>query len=169
MKTFLISDTHFGHGNILTFKRLTGEALRNFSSVEEMDEIMVQNWNNAVGQGDKVYHLGDVTFSNKKLVDVFNRLNGRKVLIKGNHDNLKLAQYQKYFYDIRAYHVLDKLVLAHVPIHPESLRRWRGQVHGHTHDTYLENPKYYNVCVETTNYAPVDFEEIREYFKTVSD
>lgn len=75
MTVFLISDTHFGHANIIKY------AGRPFDSVEEMNEAMVDNWNSVVKQGDKVYHLGDVTMNSKSL-DILSRLNGRKVLIR---------------------------------------------------------------------------------------
>lgn len=179
MKTFLISDTHFGHSNILTFIDNRGNKLRDFNSIEEMDETLIDNWNKVVNKNDKVYHLGDLTFSNKKLNEIMPRLNGTKVLIKGNHDNLKLHQYAQYFKDIRAYHVLDKFVLSHIPIHTDSVSRWRANIHGHLHSeivTYVtegdygelysvEDTRYINVSVEQINYTPIDFEEIRSRFK----
>ena len=165
MKTFLISDTHFGHANILTFKNSDGTPVRDFSSLEEMNETMVERWNSAVSPGDKVYHLGDVLFTKKWLDIILPRLNGTKVLIKGNHDNLKLSQYQQYFKDVRAYWVLDKLVLSHVPIHPESLSRWKANIHGHLHNNSLNDPMYFNVSVEKINYTPVDFEYIRSIYE----
>jgi calcineurin-like phosphoesterase family protein len=166
MKTFLISDTHFGHANMLNFKRADGSPLRVFKDVVHMNEVMINNWNNVVGPDDKVYHLGDVGFKNATyLASTLSRLNGTKVLIKGNHDTQKLNLYQRFFKDVRAYHILDKLLLAHVPIHPRSLERWKGQVHGHLHDWDLGDPKYLNVSVERINYTPVDFEWVREQFK----
>lgn len=163
-RTFLISDTHFNHTNILSFRKVNGEPLRLFSSTEEMNEVMIQNWNLVVGPKDKVYHLGDVAFKGAKALEILSRLNGDKVLIKGNHDIHKPSAYLQYFRDIRAYHILDKLLLAHVPVHPISLERWRGQIHGHLHDNVVGDIKYFNVSVEQINYTPIDFEEIREYF-----
>lgn len=173
MKTFLIGDTHFGHNNILTFLRDDGTKLRDFKSIEEMDETLIQNWNSVVGQKDKVYHLGDVGFKNyTRLATILDRLNGEKILIKGNHDNFKLVQYAQHFKDIRAYHILDKFVLSHIPIHPESLKRWKANIHGHLHsDIIVSDPwkypeaVYINVSAEQINYTPIDFEEIRSRFK----
>lgn len=162
MKTFLISDTHFGHANILTFKDKDGKPIRPFQSLEQMNETMIDNWNRVVSPVDKVYHLGDVLFTKKWLDLIMPRLNGTKVLIKGNHDNLKLSQYAQYFKDVRAYWVLDKLVLSHVPIHPESLSRWKANVHGHLHNNTLTDPRYINVSVERINYTPINFEEIHD-------
>lgn len=166
MKTFLISDTHFGHGNILTFLNPDGTKVRDFSSVEEMNETMIENWNKTIGPQDKVYHLGDVLFTKKWLDLIMPRLNGNKVLIKGNHDNLKLSQYAQYFKEVRAYWVLDKFVLSHVPLHPKSVTRWKANIHGHLHNNSLNDPRYINVSVERINYTPIDFEEIREHFNS---
>ena len=168
MNTFLISDTHFFHDNILTFKREDGTPLRDFSSMKHMMQFMVDQWNSVVKPGDKVYHLGDTAFKNAGSLRVFADLHGDKVLIKGNHDVLKPAQYLSYFRDIRAYHVLDKILLAHIPIHPDSLARWKGQVHGHTHNNNLKDKRYFNVSVENINYTPIPFEEVRKYFNELS-
>jgi calcineurin-like phosphoesterase family protein len=165
-KTFLISDTHFGHGNILTFYNSDGSKVRDFNDLDEMNEIMIQNWNNVVSDEDKVYHLGDVVFTKKWLDLILPRLNGTKILIKGNHDNLKLSQYQQYFKDVRAYWVLDKFILSHIPIHPESLSRWKANIHGHLHTNALNDPRYFNVSVEQINYTPINFEEIKALYDT---
>ena len=158
---FMISDTHFSHANILTFLEKDGSNTRVFSCVEEMDETMVDNWNRVVRPVDKVYHLGDVCFKNVHL-DILGRLNGTKVLIKGNHDTLKPAQYLKYFKDIRAYHVMDKFVLSHIPLYPDSVNRWKGNIHGHVHRNTLPDPRYINVCVENIGYTPIAFDTIRK-------
>ena len=150
---FLISDTHFGHANIIKY------ADRPFDTVEEMNEVMVENWNSVVKQGDKVYHLGDVTMNSKSL-DILSRLNGRKVLIKGNHDIQKLKFYTPHFYDIRGSHELDNFVLTHIPVSDTQKLRYKGNIHGHTHEKNLEDPWYFNVSVEQINYTPIAFDEI---------
>lgn len=166
MDTWVISDTHFWHENILNFKQKDGTKLRVFNSVQDMNEVMVRNWNAVVRPDDKVYHLGDVGFSSfARIKEIFDRLNGRKVLIKGNHDAFKLSQYQQLFKDVRAYHVLDKVLLAHIPVHPLSLGRWKGQVHGHLHALVVPDNRYLNVSVERTKYTPVNFHEVRKYFE----
>ena len=163
---FLISDTHFGHTNILSFLKKDGTKLRHFNSVEEMDETLINNWNSVVSKEDKVYHLGDVNFcSFTKLKEIFDRLNGTKVLIKGNHDDkLTLNQFSQLFKDVRAYHILDKYILSHIPIHPESLYRWKANIHGHLHNNIIDDPRYINVSVERINYTPISFEEIRNNY-----
>lgn len=172
---FLISDTHFGHSNILTFTDNDGKRLREFDTVEEMDELMVERWNSVVRPQDKVYHLGDVVM-HKRALPILARLNGEKVLIKGNHDKEKLALYTPYFKDVRGTHQFDGMILSHIPIHPNSLARWGTNVHGHLHsnvvtkETYwagLETPhvepdlRYFCVSVEQINYTPISLEDLK--------
>lgn len=166
--TFLISDTHFGHSNILDFKQANGEPVRPFKSVVEMDETMIENWNRVVKPEDKIYHLGDVAFKVATL-RTLERLNGRKVLIKGNHDTLKPSQYAKYFYDVRGYHIMDKCLLSHIPIHPSSMSRWRRNIHGHLHNNLVmldgqPDERYINVCVEQINYTPIPWDVVRQSY-----
>ncbi len=165
---FLISDTHFGHSNILTFKQNDGTNLRIFDSVEHMDETMVANWNSVVRPQDKIYHMGDVCINNKHL-PILNRLNGIKVLVKGNHDIAKLSQYALYFKDVRAYHVLDKMIMSHIPVHPHSQGRYRANIHGHLHSNNImlgdkKDPFYFNVSVEQINYTPIPLETVKKHF-----
>lgn len=168
--TFLISDNHFGHDNFLSFQDEAGNKIRTFSNVEEMDEHMIEKWNSVVKPSDKVYHLGDVCFSFKVLEKIMPRLNGIKVLIKGNHDNLKMSQYMQFFKDVRASHQLDKFVLTHIPIHTDSIGRGaKGNIHGHTHERCvmldgIKDSRYINVCVEQTNYTPISLEELKSKY-----
>jgi calcineurin-like phosphoesterase family protein len=151
---------------MMNFKRADGiTPLRHFTDVTEMDQTLIQNWNSVVGMTDKVYHLGDV-FINKKFAYILNQLNGDKVLIKGNHDIFDLDVYTNHFRDIRAYHVLAKCVLSHVPVHDSQLIRFKANIHGHLHDRVVRDkfgnpdPLYKNVCVEHTNYTPVALDDL---------
>jgi calcineurin-like phosphoesterase family protein len=167
---WLISDMHFGHANIIKFTRDDGTWLRPFSSVEEMDEHMIDNWNRVVNAKDRVYMLGDVVIKRKSL-HVLSRLNGRKVLIKGNHDIFPAEEYLGYVDDVRGYHVLDGMIMSHIPVHPDSLARFGCNIHGHLH--YREvvlpgekvDPRYFNVSVERINYTPISFEECKRIIK----
>ena len=164
---FFISDTHFGHLNILNFRGLDGELIRPFSSVEEMDELMVQNWNKTVRKVDKIYHLGDVVM-NRRCLPILERLNGRKVLLRGNHDIFKLKDYTPYFEDICAYKVYSNLgiIFSHIPIHSNQLNgRFRMNGHGHIHERVIDDKRYINLCVERNNYTPIELEEILERSK----
>jgi calcineurin-like phosphoesterase family protein len=161
---FLISDTHFGHENILTFKNSDDTYLRpGFQNIKEHDQFLIDNWNNTVKPEDKVYHLGDVSMTNfNHTKNIFDALNGEKVLIKGNHDKFKASQYLQIFKDIRAYGILDRYLLSHIPIHPDSLYRWSANIHGHLHGNKINDPKYINVSVEQINYTPISLEELSE-------
>lgn len=168
---FLASDHHFGHAKILTFTRKDGSPERVFSSVQEMDEHIVAQHNSVVRPSDKVYFLGDVAMSTKATsLSILDRMHGEKILIKGNHDLAKLSIYMQFFKDVRACHQLSGFLLSHVPIHPESLSRWKANVHGHTHSNRVmlgeaADPRYICVCMEQLdNYTPVSLEEINKRF-----
>lgn len=163
MNIWLISDTHFGHANILTFKTEDGSPLRSFSSVEEMDEHMVERWNSVVKPADHVYHLGDVAM-NPKCIPIVSRLNGHKRLVLGNHDHHVMKLYTPYFEKIFATRRLDNLLLSHYPVHPASISgKLIANVHGHVHkNEYDYGVKYFNVCVEMLDYTPIAFEDLKK-------
>lgn len=157
---FVISDTHFGHARMLEFKDKDGNPVRRFESAEEMDQYMVERWNSVVGPKDRVYHLGDVAI-NRRCIETVGRCNGKKVLIKGNHDIFRLKDYAPFFEDIRAYKVFHpKAILSHIPIHPDSLERFALNLHGHLHLQTLDDPRYLNMCVEHWDYTPQPLETI---------
>lgn len=122
---------------------------------------MVASWNATVGPKDKVYCLGDWAIR-RGSIKIAERLNGDKVLIKGNHDIFKLHDYAPYFRDIRAYHIMDKFVLSHIPVHKSQASRWRGNIHGHLHSNVVGDPWYSCVSVEQTDFKPILFEQARE-------
>ena len=175
---FLASDHHFGHEKICTvFKRPDGSPLRPFSCAGEMDEEMIKRHNEMVKPTDKCYFLGDVAI-NRKALKTLSRLNGDKVLIKGNHDIFKLEDYTPYFRDIRAYHVMNGCILSHIPVHVASLGRFGCNIHGHLHANRVMkargvdaktgeilysneiDPRYWCACVEQTDFAPILFDNI---------
>lgn len=161
---FIISDTHFGHENILGFKLEDGSSVRSFSDVHDMNETMVENWNKVVGDTDIVYHLGDVFFG--KGHEVLPRLKGRKRLVVGNHDNPKSEHIQKHFQKIMLWREFSdfKCVLTHVPVHESSLFKRSYNLHGHIHNGshrgLLEDERYINCCVEVNDYRPRAIEDI---------
>jgi calcineurin-like phosphoesterase family protein len=161
---FLTSDTHFGHLGVCTFTGDDGEKIRPWTDPEEMDEEMVRRWNETVRPNDKVYHLGDVVI-NRKALSIMHRLNGDKVLIRGNHDIFKDEDYREHFRELRAYHVMNGMILSHIPLHPDSLSRFGTNIHGHTHQRrvlYNGNidTRYHCVCVEQTDFRPILFEDV---------
>lgn len=167
---FFISDTHFYHANILKFTSKFGEPLRNFYDVAHMNEYMVKCWNSVVGKRDLVFHLGDVVVKwGDSYTDVLDRLNGRKILIAGNHDKHDTQVYLKSFERVEGmWTYKDGIILTHCPIHPSQLEyRFKLNVHGHVHKNSLDDKRYYNVSVEAIDYTPVSLDTIREYMKNV--
>ena len=170
---FLVSDTHFGHAGVCRFTRNDGfTKLRPWDDPAEMDEAMVKAWNERVKPTDKVYHLGDAVI-NRKALATLRRLNGDKVLIRGNHDIFRDDEYRQYFRELRAYHVMNGMILSHLPVHPDSLGRFGVNIHGHLHATRVMrslttcgrldqiDPRYHCVCVEQTpDFAPILFEDV---------
>jgi calcineurin-like phosphoesterase family protein len=180
---FLVSDTHFGHAGVCKFTRNDGVTkLRPWTDPDEMDEAMIQRWNDRVRPNDKVYHLGDVVI-NRRALKTLHRLNGDKVLIRGNHDIFPDVEYREYFRELRAYHVMSGMILSHIPVHVESLGRFGTNIHGHTHANRVMKPRgfdvktgamlysdkpdvrYHCVCVEQTDFAPILFEDVIERIK----
>ena len=176
---FLVSDTHFGHAGVCRFTRNDGVTkLRPWDDPQEMDEAMIAAWNDRVRPGDKCYHLGDVVI-NRKAMSTLSRLNGDKVLIRGNHDIFRDDEYRQYFRELRAYHVMNGMILSHIPVHPESLGRFGTNIHGHLHANRVKKARgvdartgetlysdevdvrYHCVCVEQTpDFAPILFEDV---------
>lgn len=158
---FITSDTHFGHENILKFKRHDGSPVRSFSNIEQMDNHLIIQWNSVVSKGDLVLHLGDVSFSGQVFDNIMPQLNGTKYLIRGNHDRFSEGRYRRYFNRILGCYVRDNYVFTHIPIHPDSMARWTKNIHGHLHTNNVDDSRYVNVCVEQTGYTPINFDDIK--------
>lgn len=172
-RKFYTSDLHLGHTNILKFDD------RPFSSMEEMTETIIRNWNYVVTANDLVYVLGDMFWRNDLINDVMPKLNGTKFLIRGNHDRIN-TDHERYFEWIKDYKVIkdgeEHVVLCHYPI-----AHWRnadyGYIHlyGHIHAARDSRPfeeykvmmhergipyRCANVGCMLHNYTPVTLEEL---------
>ena len=175
---FLTSDTHFGHAGVCRFTEADGiTKIRPWTDPDEMDEEMVRRWNDRVRPNDKVYHLGDVVI-NRKALKIMHRLNGDKVLIRVNHDIFRDDEYRTYFRELRAYHVMNGMILSHIPLHEASLGRFGVNIHGHLHSNRVKKARgidartgatlysdeidvrYHCVCVEQTDFTPILFEDV---------
>ena len=155
MNVWFTADTHFGHKNIIKYCN------RPFATVKEMDEHYIEQHNKLVQPSDYVYHLGDVSFGPP---DAFNRLNGVKHLVKGNHDYARSdAKYDvEWIKDIYELKVGDNaIVLCHYPI-LEWHKKSKGSYHfyGHVHGRLAPTDKSIDVGVDLWNYRPVNLEEI---------
>ena len=93
---YYISDLHLFHKNAIEFDN------RPFQTLEEMHEAILNNWNERVTNGDMVYILGDLSYRgrNEDLIALLARLKGRKVLVKGNHDDVSDYRYEQLFHEI---------------------------------------------------------------------
>ena len=149
MAVYFIADTHFGHQNALAFDN------RKFKTIEEHDNALIENWNNAVGIDDEVFILGDISWHNAtKTIEIVKSLNGVKHLIVGNHDKklLKNRELQSLFVEITDYKELSLpdgkgIVLCHYPI-PCFNHHYYGWYHlyAHVHSSFewnmMERVKY---------------------------
>lgn len=159
---FFTSDTHFGHKSILHL----GNG-RPFSSVEEMDEAMIERWNDRVGPNDRIYHLGDFSFYNPTRTEsIVRRLNGHKHFVSGNHDK-PMNGLGHYFESVQDYKSIkvgsQKLVLFHFPILSWlDVGRGSWMLHGHCHGNLKEDLEMarMDIGVDTHDFRPWSFEEI---------
>lgn len=162
-RPFFISDLHLNHSRILEF---AGD-YRDGDTVLEHNEILITKWNSVVRKKyDIVYVLGDVVF-NKNDLHYLDELNGRKILIRGNHDEFKTGVYLKYFEQVYGIFKYKEFWLTHCPVHPHELRGKRN-IHGHVHQNSIMNSygdekddRYINVCVEALDGYPVPLDDIR--------
>ena len=178
---WLMSDIHFGHRAICKYRK-------DFQTREEHDETVFNNIVNTVRKKDILWLLGDCCFdeaSYEKIAEISKAVSQLNY-IPGNHDtdnSVRLEMYKKMVIDGLLHKTgsmfkLNELWLTHAPIHPDELRG-KVNVHGHTHNVemmreivsyenfvWVENdPRYYNVCVEHTDYKPIKLQTIRENLK----
>jgi len=163
---WFISDTHFGHTNVIKFSN------RPYSSVEEMNECLINNWNDVVEESDHIYHLGDVSFVNGLNTNqILRRLKGQKHLIKGNHDKQVTANMWS---SVHSYHEISyekrKIVLCHY-----AMRVWNQShygswmLHGHSHGSLEPQGLSVDVGVDSAwitgkpMYRPYHVSEIEEF------
>lgn len=153
MTVFFTADTHFGDHRTINIWR------RPFASTAEMDALMIARWNETVGAGDEVWHLGDVARKPGEVPGLLARLNGRKHLLRGNNDpDATLAA--EGWASVGDYAELDegghRLVLCHY-----AFRAWNGQhrrainLHGHSHGRLKPMPRQFDVGVDVHGFAPV--------------
>lgn len=165
MSLHFIADLHLGHENAVKWRT-------QFSCAEEMNQLIIDNWNNQVNKQDTVFILGDVAWNYKSL-DLLSGMRGKKKLILGNHDEMKMEAYMKYFTHIYgAYEWKHKIMLTHIPVHDMNMDRFRLNIHGHLHDDLVLNPdldsmrdddpRYINVSCEQINYTPISWDELNE-------
>ncbi len=171
--TFFTSDTHFGHANIIRFCN------RPFKNVEEMDEALIENWNQVVSEDDTVFHLGDFAFGGSSVwKEIIPRLKGHINLIIGNHDRKNLRQGYMSFFDMVVPQLQieiedTSIYLNHYPFLCYG-GSYRGvwQLFGHVHSgpgadgldisrLRVLLPTQYDVGVDNNNFTPISYREVK--------
>ena len=166
---YFIADTHFYHQNVITFCN------RPFINIDEMHRALIDNWNRVVEHSDEVYILGDFLFKGtaQQANDLLKQLNGKKYLIKGNHEHyLKSADFDHSLFEwVKDYYTLyynkKKFILFHYPI-----LEWDGYYHGsihlygHVHNNQTQHfatvlgKNAVNVGADLINFTPISIEDI---------
>lgn len=174
MRTFVTSDLHWGHRNILTFCPVTRARFQ--GDINYMNEAMVTEWNDSVTSEDLVYILGDVAFlPAAKATEYLRRCNGRKVLIRGNHDDklLENSEFRNCFESIHNYLELTyknkKIVMFHFPIYDHN-GAGRGSImlHGHRHGNPHGIPgKIKDVGMDATGQIVVELDSVIEELEKI--
>lgn len=170
---YVIADLHISHFNIIRFCN------RPFNDVHSMNKHITESWNKVVKPNDEVYILGDFSFKNTKrgIRDAISRLNGKKYMIKGNHDrtntlnnlfNSKLIEWWKYDHEFE-YEFNNKkynFLLSHYPHYPIKKDNTIC-IFGHIHEKVLSDATIgmYNVGVDHIGYEPISIDMIIEHFE----
>jgi len=169
-KVYFMSDTHFGHNNILKMRDC------GVKTVEEHDELLLNNTLEVLTKTDTLYLLGDVCFDMKafhnveKLAESVANIH----IILGNHDNEKgrknlptIEDYLKLGFKISGLVRYKDAWLSHAPIHTDELRG-KFNIHGHVHDRNINDDRYFNVSMDNIGFAPVSYEHICEFVINVN-
>ena len=137
------------------------EPIRKGEWISEHDEWLIDSHNSVVKKRDLTYFLGDVCLgSASHMKDCLRRMEGRKVLILGNHDHFDIADYLDVFdAAIALKQYSRKRVFTHIPIHPDCVDRWKMNFHGHIHSLDSPDGPYINVCVEKCDGVPRTIDE----------
>lgn len=174
MAIYLTSDLHLGHDREFVWR------VRGFESVQEMNEAIIERWNNTITDEDDVYCLGDLMLGDPSNIEYIKRLNGKIHIVYGNHDT---ANRQKMYSELpnvvecawaimlnyRKYHFF----MTHFPcmtgnLEKESLHQCTCNLYGHTHQTtnfFNDLPFMYHVGVDSHDCFPIALDNIIEEMK----
>lgn len=168
---YVCSDTHFNHANILKYEPTS----RPFETVEEMNNTIIKNWNSVVTEEDTVYVCGDMFMGPlDKINEILDQLNGKIILVRGNHDTKnRLEYFKEYGIEVKDIDYISYkgrfFILCHFPIASEEfinmVRKDNSEVvvlYGHVHSNaptgYVNGT--YHVGMDTNNLTPISLEQI---------
>ena len=151
-KVWVCADLHLGHKNITKFRR-------QFATAEEHHKTVMENFLTTVGKRDKVFLLGDIVFKDGlEYANILSALAADLVLVKGNHDAMDF-----YADSVQGLMSHKGAWLSHAPIHEQALDyRKQFNIHGHLHGSFINDPRYFNVSLEHTNYRPILMADVLE-------
>lgn len=167
-KLFFTADTHFGHAAIIEHSK------RPYRNVEQMNDALVQNWNDTVSRNSIVFHLGDVGFTKPHdLAIILSQLHGKIHLVPGNHDNAWPAWFRAAGYfkpqpglleidAVEGEGTKQRITLCHY-----ALRTWNQhhhkawQLHGHSHGSLTPIGRQMDVGVDPNELKPVSYEQVK--------
>lgn len=155
-RLLITSDLHLGHKNTWRFRP-------EFESAEYHHEFVFNNLVSSVKRRDMVLFLGDITFTEEWLDRISEIQCERKILIAGNHDtdNISMRKLTDVYDEVYALYRRGGYLYSHAPIHPNELRG-KINIHGHVHHKTIDDPRYFNACLENTDMKPIDINTIRE-------
>ena len=163
MNIYIWSDLHLYHANIIEYED------RPFSSLEEMNAALLENWQKTVKSNDIIFNLGDFMFNTKKDIvnNILQQMPGHKILVLGNHDKHKSVKWwlDAGFNEVYKYPIIYEgfYILSHEPLYVNKSMPYIN-IHGHIHGQKYEGNQYVNVSIEHIDYKPVNFEEIKKKF-----
>lgn len=182
-ETFIIADTHFAHANILKY-----EPQRKVILGDKPDWKLIERWNDVVGEGDSVFHLGDFAWKAEDIIKYSPYLNGKKYLLRGNHDKGAQIYLDNGFEEVidfsakgeAAYYIEEiggsRILFSHYPIISDGYDdvHWRFlsqvfdrelcdiNIHGHLHSMQLNEQYCINASVEAIGFAPIRLKDLLE-------
>ncbi len=169
-RIWIISDTHFHHRRILEYEA----EFRPFKDRDEMDAELVKRWNKVVGPSDVVFHLGDFALAGKNYISsIVHQLNGRKILLLGNHDRESRIDWISCGFDSvheRPFLLDGRFILSHEPLDkiPDGMVNIYGHVHASSYFNTIDSNRIC-VCVERWNCAPIEYEFVKRMFATTPE
>ncbi len=170
MKTFITADWHLGEDRFAIMQRP-------FVDAQQMVDKLVENHNSLVNQDDLVYVNGDVLYQKADpsiYLNQISRFNGRKILIRGNHDRVfSDEQFKPYFEEIIAegngVEVTIGEIQCYINHYPSLAIENRFNLVGHIHSAWKFQLNSLNVGVDVHHHFPVNFDQIPFFFKAICE